>query len=176
MRYLTLATLTAAVALTTACSSVLSIEPIATASDTYVDPALAGTWASKKDAAEIFVITRGEDATYNVRFKDSLYTARLFRAGDAQYLDVSPKDDAPLHAPGHAIVRIWLEGDDLRSVFLDSKWFQQRLVERGMATVKSGEVTLITSPAAQLREALAAFGQDDRAYDPGEISTFRRLR
>jgi len=104
---------------TTGCSSLLSLQPVVTEQETTFEPALVGAWSSEGDD-DLFVIRQTKDRQYRIRYGPADFDGRLFRAGNAWFLDVTHKEESALQVPAHAVVRLWLEGDTLRWTFIES--------------------------------------------------------
>lgn len=170
---LVLLTLAAAV-ITPGCSTLLSLYPFVTKQEAVFDPALVGVWATA-DLKDLFVIRNAGDASYEIQYESGKYPARLFRAGDAQFLDVTSKDSCAFCVAAHGIVRIWLAENTLRWAFVESDWIKSRIAEQQLPTHKAEEKTVVlTAPGAVVRNLLAADGRDNRAFS--EVTELRRLR
>jgi hypothetical protein len=148
------------------CSNVISVNGFAPDNLTVQNPALPGVWA-------------GDDSVFIVKAKDRGYTiamvekgkntanfeARLFRAGNAEILDLQPAgDEDPFQLPVHTPVRIWVDEHTLKFAWLDSLWMRKAAREQ-LATQDRGDRLLITSPSDAVMKFVLLNGSDDRAYE-----------
>ena len=170
----------AAFAILTGCDTpapgLLSLEPVAIDSDTATDSALPGTWQSQGDKDLITIIRQADDGGYQIAALSGgsvmNFQAQLFRVKDAEFLDLAPADDSDFHIPGHAIVRLWIDGPALRWAFLDSDWLKQKAA--ALATHSADGKMQIFSPSAAVHAFIAANGLDDNAY--GQIAAWQRVQ
>ena len=154
----------------TGCSDVISLNSFAPENFTIQNPALTGIWSSA-DGDEIYVV-RAKDKGYTITYagKDSAplrFEAKLFRAGDAEILDVTPAgEDDPFRVATHTPVRVWADGTSLKFAFLDSPW----LMEQGggqLAVQAVGKRVLITAPGDAVARFILLNGGDARAWHGG---------
>jgi hypothetical protein len=171
MRYVTMLLVAASAAMCVGCSSLLSLDGVTDSSAS--NPALAGVWLPKGDD-DLVVVRIEESGNLDIRYGEVRLTGKAFRVGEAEFLDLTPRNEEAFHIAGHALVRYWLEGDSLRWAFADSEWLRQRIVEQGLPAMKVREMLVVTGSGAALRRALAAHAQDSRAY--GDINVMARLR
>jgi hypothetical protein len=165
-----LATL-AALAILTGCESpapgLLSIEPIATAKDTAIDAGLIGTWEEQGGDHDLIAIVRSSDqGGYQIAVLSgnsvTNFQAKLLRVNDMEFLDLAPGDDNDFRVPGHAIMRLWLNGASLRWAFLDSDWLKE---QASALSNHSGDGKMqVFSPTAAIRAFIVANGGNDKAY------------
>ena len=168
----------AAITILTGCESpapgLLSVEPVVTAKDTAIDNALLGTW-QEGDKDLVAVIRPGDSGGYQIAVLSGSevtnFQAQLFRVNEAEFLDLSPADDNDFRIPGHAIMRLWINGPGLRWAFLDSDWLKQQATALAAHT-SDGKMQLF-SPTASVRAFIAANGVNDKAY--GQIATWQRM-
>ena len=156
--------------------SLLSLETVAADSDLVSVEGLAGAW---DDGSGTIVIRRGKDTpsvakvTYSDDNTHLVFNARPFRAGDGLFLDLAPNDSDDFHIPGHALARIWVDGNTLRWGFVDSDWFKQQTGTLPSVQVAEGK-TWLTSPGSAVLGALAKYGLNEQAY--GKIVTCTRIQ
>jgi hypothetical protein len=140
----------------TAATPLMWLDPIVTDREATFDPALLGVW-SKTGGRDLLIFRRNGDSAYTVAFVSGStvlrFEARLFRSGEARFLDVSPPAE-PLRIPLHFLVRVWTEDGAFRFAFLDTDWFRE----------KAAKSLLLTAPASAIRDLLAKYGADDRAH------------
>ena len=174
MKLVTL-TLALAAALTlSGCSDLVSLNPVVTAGQAITDANLAGTW---KSDGELYIIEPGK-AGYTITNTDGKgtsikFTGTLFKAGDAELLDLVPQDAAFLQLPVHAVLRIWMTGNQLQFVFLDTKWLRQLATEQ-LGAVPYNDGSVVTSPSEALGAFYGKFGADPKAYE-GDVKVLTRL-
>jgi hypothetical protein len=172
-----LATL-AAFAILTGCDSpapgLLSIEPVATAKDTAIDAALIGTWEEQGDHDLIAIVRASDQGGYQIAVLSgnsvANFQAKLLRVNDIEFLDLAPGDDNDFRIPGHAIMRLWLNGASLRWAFLDSDWLKEQAT--ALATHSGDGKMQVFSPASAVRAFLVANGGNEKAY--GKIATWEK--
>src|SRR5262249_36215312 len=134
-RILWLIPLLAALLLTTACSDLLSVGPLATDSNTVFDPHLLGVWTNVKDDDDnaIVSIREGKDHTYEINWiaakggGDYHLNGRLVEINGQRILDVTPHDSQAFYISAHAFVYVGGVGDELEIRFLDSEWLQDQV-------------------------------------------------
>jgi len=170
----------AAFAILTGCDTptpgLLSLEPVATANDTATDSGLVGTWQSQGDKDMVAIVRQADDGGYQIAALTGAsvtnFQAKLFRVKDAEFLDLSPSDDNDFRIPGHAVVRVWIDGPAFHWAFLDSDWLKQKAA--GLATHSSDNKMQLFSPTDVVRAFIAANGTSDKAY--GQMSTWQRAQ
>src|SRR5882724_11734930 len=169
-QFMRLTTLTIAAATMlgmTGCSDVISLNSFAPESLAIQNPALPGIWSSS-DGDDTYVV-RAKDKGYTITFagKDNAplrFDAKLFRAGDAQILDVTPAgDDDPFRVATHTPVRVWLDAATLKFAFLDSPWLIEQ-ARKQLAVQDVGKRVLITAPGDAVARFLLLHGGDARAF------------
>src|ERR1035437_725225 len=110
----------------TGCSDLISLHPFVTDKDAVQDPRLAGVWV--EDEAMFVVRPDGNGYTIAYSEKDSANTyklkAKMFKAGEARILDLTPAEDDGFRIAAHTPLRVWVEAATLRMAFLDSKWLR----------------------------------------------------
>jgi hypothetical protein len=156
----------------------LSLEPVATARETAIDAALLGTWEEQGDKDLVALIRQGDHGGYqiavlggSVNSSVTSFQAQFFRVGEAEFLDLAPADDNDFRIPGHAVVRLWIDGSALRWAFLDSDWLKQQTT--ALATHDGDGKMQLFSPSATVRAFIAANGANDKAY--GKIAVWQKL-
>ncbi len=159
----------------TGCSSLVSLNPFVTETEAKFDAALAGIWHDGDD--DSYIVKRSGDhygITYIDKSGDVMkFEAWLFEAGDAKFLDLVSKKDAPFHIPAHTPVRIWVDGNTFKFAFMDSAWLRQQAAQELAApTFDLRMVMTVSSDSA--RSFLTKYGADGRAY--GEIATLERAQ
>jgi len=157
--------------------AVLSLDPIVTDQETIFDTALLGVWGAT-DGKDIGIFRRGDGATYAVTYASDggsrQFEARLFRVGDARFLDLAPEVNDSFMIPGHALVRVWIEGDTFRWTFVDSQWFIEQAGRQLPGRMLGEKKMLLTAPGADIRNFLASYGADDSAH--GQIEEWRKVQ
>ena len=132
----------AALALT-GCFDYVSLHPLADDATTITDPALVGVWEEPKDKDRIHFATR-ESKHYEMwiedwnkdqkRYKETFRTlCKLVKLGDALYLDLSQEPDKETAIKGHAVIRIQLSGNSLKTASLEAKWMDAQLRRKALA-------------------------------------------
>jgi hypothetical protein len=156
----------AVAAVLTAAIPLMWSEPIATDREGSFDPALLGVW-SETGGDDLLIFRHLGDRAYTITFvSGSIFLkleARLFRAGQARFLDVLPPAQ-PLRIPRHYLVRVWIEDGAFRFADLDTDWVRE----------KAAESLGPTAPAAAIRDFLANYGADDRAHSD-DITRMERV-
>jgi hypothetical protein len=169
----------AASAILTGCESptptLISLEPVATAADTAIDSALLGTWEQAGDNV-IAIIRAADQGGYQIAVLSGSsvlgFQARLLRVDDAELLDLSPADDNDFRIPGHAILRLWVDGSALRWAFLDTGWLKQ---QAAVLIGHTGDGKMqIFSPSAAIRAFITAYGASDKAY--GKVAMWQKAQ
>lgn len=151
----------------TGCSDLVSLNPFVTEKQAVMDANLAGAW--KSDDNDSLFIVQKNSSSYTVIYADGKgasqkFTAMLFKAGDAELLDLVSENEAFLQVPVHAVVRVWPEGSLLRWTFLDSKWLREQ-TGKELVSQPSGDAQLLTSPGEAVRNLLLKYGGDSKAYE-----------
>jgi len=170
----------AAFAILTGCESpgpaLLSLEPVATAKDTAIDSTLLGTWEEQGDKDLAAIVRQGDAGGYRIAVLSgssvTSFQAQLFRVGEAEFLDLTPADDSDFRIPGHAVMRLWIDGGALRWAFLDSDWLKQQTAV--LATHNGDGKMQLFSPSADVRALIAANGANDKAY--GKVATWQKVQ
>jgi hypothetical protein len=110
---------------------VTSIYPFYSDDAVAFDPALLGKWLEDDGKTTYTFVKEGEKA-YRVEVKEreaggeaetSTLVVRLFRLGDARFLDAYPTKVSDLSTGGHFLVWIELRGDTLTMRAIDVKAF-----------------------------------------------------
>jgi hypothetical protein len=163
----------AAALITTGCSDVLSLNPAVAPADAVTDPALAGLWMDE-DGGDLCTISQQADNTYQVVYRpngDSAamkFQGLLLRAGQVEILDLVPKDGAPFQIPAHFFVRVWAGSKTLQWAILDSDWFQLQIKNEQLATQTLAGSPVISAQPSAIRDFLANYGTNDKAYNKSE--------
>lgn len=141
-QYGTAAVLIVALIFLCSCGPVFSIHALYTASDTFFEPRLLGTWLDPKDAKQPpIVFERDGTAAYRISMVDSTntsvtetYEAHVVKLGGQLFIDVVQSDvkDANgsldvFQVPGHILGRVSLGENDLTIHFLDEDWMKAGL-------------------------------------------------
>jgi hypothetical protein len=170
----------AAFAILTGCDTpapgLLSLEPVATAKDTATDSGLPGTWQSQGDKDLIAIIRQADDGGYQIAALSGgsvmNFQAKLFRVKDAEFLDLAPADDNDFRIPGHAVVRLWIDGTALHWAFLDSDWLKQKAA--ALATHSGDSKMQVFSSTDAVRAFIDANGANYMAY--GQVAVWQRAQ
>ncbi|SPE24843.1 exported hypothetical protein [Candidatus Sulfopaludibacter sp. SbA3] len=166
MKFATLTLALAGAMALTGCTNLVSLNPFVTEKQAVMDPNLVGTWKSD-DGDSIFVVEGGTSSysiTYTNKGDSTPFTAMLFKAGDAELLDLVSTKEAFLQVPVHAVVRVWPEGSQLRWAFLSSKWLQEQTT-RELVSQPVGDTQMLTSPGEAVRSVLLKYAGDSKAWD-----------
>lgn len=172
MRVLRVFIAAVAAAVSSACL-VVSLQPVYEAETIAFDPALLGTWVAGDENLTL-TFDRAEWHSYHltVQARDAheRVSARLTRAGDRLYLDVSPLDGAdvaPLALPVHAVYRLGLQGDELSLAELNYEQLEP-LARAGTAglpmSVDARRNIVITASSTELRRWLVAGAADEGLF------------
>jgi hypothetical protein len=156
--------------------ALLSLEPVATAKDTAIDAALLGTWEEQGDKDLLAIVRPADQGGYQIAVVSGgsviSFQARLFYVDKSEFLDIAPSDDNDFRIPGHAIMRLWIDGSALRWAFLDTDWLQQ---QASALSAHTGDGKMqIFSPTAAVRALIVAFGLDEKAY--GKAATWQKVQ
>src|SRR5581483_2884156 len=157
------------------CSEMVSLNPYGVDGKSITDPQFAGTWrASGNKDADRFVIDE-DGGTYTIHFlngKESFaFEGTLFRVGDAELLDLVPKNgDDAFSVPTHTLVRVWPGAGTLQWTFLDSDWLREH-ARNEMATQKSGDRTLLLNDTETVARFVALYAGDSKAYKETQVLT-----
>jgi hypothetical protein len=164
----------------TGCDSpaLLSLDPVVTDQEAVFDPTLLGTWGTNQDKDKDLCIFRRDGAsgyaiTYVSDGSARQFTARLFRAGEASMLDLTPESSDDFQIAGHAVVRIWTEGGALRWTYLDTEWLRKQASQ--LLPNRAGDKRMVlTAPGAAVRAFVAKYGVDDKAH--GDTAEWQRVQ
>lgn len=172
MRVLRVFIAAVAAAISSACL-VVSLQPVYEAETIAFDPALLGAWvAGDEDLTLTF--ERAEWHSYHLTVQErdarARLSARLTRAGEQLYLDVSPLDGAdvaPMALPVHAVYRLGLQDDELSLAELNYEQLEP-LARAGSAglpmTVDARRNVVITASTAEFRRWLVAGAADEGLF------------
>src|SRR5215469_18107815 len=127
---------TAATLVLSACDTpaLLSLDSAVTEQDAVFDPTLAGNWEAKQ-GGDICTLRRvsANTNTYAITFvsdgNSRKFEGRLFQAGQARVMDLTPQDTDDFQIPGHALIRVLSSGATLRWAYLDSGWLRQHAAQ-----------------------------------------------
>ncbi len=168
----------------TGCATVVSVEPLATESNTVFDPALLGAWSDADGSESMLVyVDKGEQASYDILCIDikekTTYRVegRLLKIGGQQFIDVTAhdKNGEVFGIPGHAFVHISKLENGLQLEFLDSPWLQERVQQsKSLPHSKLGGQLVLTGTSAQLQDFIQQFGLDEQAWS--EPARLRKLQ
>jgi hypothetical protein len=157
--------------------SLISLDPAATDQDAVFDATLLGTWEAGQ-GGDLCIFRRGAGNAYTVTYvsddSSRKFDARLFQAGQARLLDLSPQDSDDFQIPGHTLIRILASSGSLRWTYLDSAWLRQQAAQELPNRARDNDKMLLTAAAAPLRGFLAKYAADDRAH--GDVAEWQRLQ
>jgi hypothetical protein len=167
MRNVGIALLCALSVLTVGCGDLFSLHPLSTKGDQVLDPAIEGRW---EDGDDQLVVQRMGDlyqATLQSK-KDASetqkYEVHLVDVGGVRFADLLHED-----AIGHMFVRTRLMDNELHLTFLDSEWLRKR-VPHEESEVEGGRTqAVLTMRTPQLRDMVAKYARDPKAYDEHEL-------
>jgi hypothetical protein len=169
----------AALVILTGCDAtgpaLLSLEPVATAKDNAIDGAFFGTWEEQGDNGLLAIVRPADQGGYQIAVLSGTsvigFQAKLFYVNKIEFLDLAPSDDNDFRIPGHAVVRVWIDGMALRWAFLDTDWLKQQ-ASALVAHTGDGKMQLF-SPTDAVRAFIGAYGIDDKAY--GKVATWQKV-
>jgi len=157
--------------------SLLSLDPAVTDQEAVFDASLLGTWDAGQ-GGDLCIFRRGDGNTYSVTYVSDgtsrKFGARLFQAGQARLLDLSPLDSDDFQIPGHTLIRVLASGGSLRWTFLDSEWLRQQAAQELPSRARDSGKMLLTAPTASLRDFLTKYAADDKAH--GDLEEWQRLQ
>jgi hypothetical protein len=160
-----------AVALTLLFSACIpSVHPFYTEKDVVFNAGLLGEWLANEDAdePETWTFASGADKGYELivrekNGKQGKFAARLFKLGNAQFLDLIPTecelapDQADLVGaalfPGHLLMRVPQIGSELQLAYCDYDWLEKFLTAnpKALAHRKQDDATLLTARTRELQ-------------------------
>jgi hypothetical protein len=165
----------AGAAVLAASGPLLSLDPFVTEQEAIFDPGLLGVWA-EDHGKDLLIIRQNGDRAYRITLVSGstalTFEARLFRAGEARWLDLLPPADA-LRIPVHLLVRVWTEGASLRTGMLGSEWPGEEASQQLASRPLRGSL-LLTAPGTAIRAFLMWREPDEKAYC--DLTTFQRLQ
>jgi len=156
--------------------SLLSLDPAVTDQDAVFDANLLGTWQTGQ-GGDLCIVQRNGSAytvTYVSDGSSRKFDARLFAAGQASLLDLSPQDPDDFQVPAHTLIRVWTAGGTLRWAFLDSPWLHEQVARQLATRAGNNGKIVLTAPSIALRGFLAQYAADDRAH--GDVTEWQRLQ
>ncbi len=161
------ATLALASLFLTGCSDLVSLNPFATAKQAILDSNLAGTWSGDDNS---LYIVQEKDASYSITYTDGKDAAiklkgTLFKAGDAELMDLVNENEGFLQVPVHAVVRVWAEGNQLRWTFLDSRWLREQTGKEVAFQPSVDKSQLLTAPSESVSAVVLKYAADEKAYE-----------
>jgi hypothetical protein len=183
-RTLWLIPILAATLWTTACSDMLSVEPLASDSNTVFDPALLGVWTTvdSKNNDAVVSVRQGDEQSYEITWSDVnsdpkyRLDARLVQINGERILDVTPHDAWPggFYVPGHAFLCINSRQDEVTIQFLDSEWLQEQVTQSKLLSHSTSGHAVITGTTAEMQDFFTQFGLNEQARS--EPITLRRMK
>ena len=145
--------------------SMLSLESAVTDRDAVPDVPLAGAWESS-NSDQVCLIHKEKDGAFSVVYLSGesplSLKGRLFRAGEAMILELTPEKNDDFSVPGHSFARIWVAGSTLRWAFMDSDWLKAQLGALPSYTPPDRNTLLLANGPA-VRAALEKLAADERA-------------
>jgi hypothetical protein len=166
------------------CGDLISVEPLATDSNSTFDPTLLGTWSDLDVSSSVIVYVReGEKRSYDILWLDiqngeaTHMQARLAQIGGQRILDMtSASGSNPVFTiSGHAFVRVNNLENGLQFRFLDSDWLQGKAQESKLPVHSQGiNGLLFTGSTEQLQDFMLQYGVNDQAQS--EPISLRRLK
>jgi len=156
--------------------ALLSLDPVVTAQEAAFDPTLLGTWGTDPEK-DLCIFRRNGASGYAISYVSDgsarQFTARLFRAGEASMLDLTPEGSDDFQIAGHALIRIWIEGGTLRWAYLDTEWLRKQAAQ--LLPNRAGDRRMVlTAPGAAVRAFVAKYGIDDKAH--GDTTEWQRVQ
>ena len=157
--------------------ALISLDQAVTDQEAVFDSTLLGTWDAGQ-GGDLCIFRRGDGNAYTVTYisdnSSRKFDARLFQAGQARLLDLSPQDSDDFQVAGHALIRILGSNGSLRWTFLDSEWLRQQAAQALPNRTRDSGKLLLTAAAASLRDFLAKYAGDDRSH--GDVEEWQRLQ
>jgi hypothetical protein len=162
---------------------VLGINRFADNDAVVFDEHLLGMWKDADDDVSV-MIERSEWRSYRLSYVHPIatgqLTAYLFKSGGFQYLDLMPlrgDDPGVFTLPGHALVRLTLDGQTLSVAPLSYDWFRKGLAAhtapRVLALVQNDRDQIIaTATASALAMWVGMRTESDPAFGAG--ATFKK--
>jgi hypothetical protein len=145
------------------CGDLLSLHALYTKETQVFDPSLEGKW---QNADNSMVVTRMGD------FYEVLLQARPAHGDPTKFelhlLDIQGVRFADLEGAdqiGHMILRVRQSGGQLHVAFMDSKWLRETVPHDDADIERGAKQAILTIPTAQVRNLVAKYAKDDRAYD-----------
>ena len=91
-------------------------------------------------------------------------------AGDVRILDLVSANEDAFQIAAHTPVRVWIEGNTLRTVFLESDWLKEQARQQ-IPVVLTKDRLIMTAPGEAVAKFLAKFGADPKAAgdDPDSL-------
>jgi hypothetical protein len=155
--------------------ALMTLDPAVTDQEAMFDATLLGTWDAGQ-GGDLCIFRRGDGDLYTVTYvsdgSSRKFDARLFQAGRARLLDLSPQDSDDFQVPAHALIRILASSGSLRWTFLDSEWLRQQAAHELPNRARDSGKMLLTAPGGSLRDFLAKYAADDRAH--GDVEEWQR--
>lgn len=156
--------------------ALISMEPAVSEQQTVFDASLLGSWESKQ-GGDVCILRRGDGNVYAVIYVSDgnarKFEGRLFSAGQARVIDLTPQDPDDFQIQGHALIRILESGATLRWAYLDSDWLRRHAARELANRPRDGGKLLLTTPATQVADFLANYAADDRAHS--DVEEWQRL-
>lgn len=161
----------------TGCGPTLSLHPLYTDKEVVSDLPLEGKWTDE-DAKEVWSVSKSKDHYEAVQLgngNSEKYELHVVRLEQLRFLDITDNDTPSLAIPGHMIVKIWMEGEQLRIQAMDTDWLKQKIRETGFPYVEVDKQILLTAPTPQLQKFILLYANEPKALD-SEVGRFHRLR
>jgi len=173
MRETRIGMLASAMLLSTGCGDLLSLHDVYTAQSQVLDPAIEGRWENDDNVLQVRHV---EDA-YQVELQAKSDPARepskmemhLTDIGGVRFADVLPADQI-----GHMILRVRLNGDQLRIDFFDSAWLRQRIPHDEADIENRRKQAMLVQNTVRVRSLMAKFAREPMAY--ANETVYRRMR
>jgi len=158
--------------LLTGCGDLLSLHPLYSKAQPLFDTAIEGRWESTDN---ILSIQRAGDL-YELELRSrrdppadpSRFEVNLVDIGGVRFADLLPIDQI-----GHMLVRVHLNGNELRLAFLDSEWLRQRVPHEDAEVDHNRTQAILVQKTPELRKLVARYANEPLAYDK-EVS-YRRV-
>ncbi|HKE26313.1 MAG TPA: hypothetical protein VKB88_28360 [Bryobacteraceae bacterium] len=157
--------------------ALISMEPAVTEQEAVFDATLLGNWETKQDG-DLCILRRANGNAYSVTYVSDggarKFEGRLFQAGQARVMDLTPQDSDDFQIPGHALIRVLSSGATLRWAYLDSGWLRQHAAQELANRSRSDGKLLLTAPAVPLTAFLTNYAADERAH--GDVEEWQRMQ
>jgi hypothetical protein len=169
MKRLTIQVALAAALVPVAFAEIAALRPIVADGQSAVDAGLTGVWLEAEGDGMATITQQG--VGYSITWSETKFVihfqGRLLKTANATILDLTVDRELPSAIAVHLLLRVWIEGAELRFALLDTDWLRQRAREELAFTEINGTL-VITASSDGLARFLVAHAGDDRAHNHAE--------